>query len=156
MPICYESQHLCLTLASLDALWRPAGYRPLCLHAVKTSLLNLVNSSVCECEWHTAAQLRQGETHTRCWALRTPSHSIAGSRTAPAASCYVQVFVSEVDLQLLSFPCSPRAVKWLREERPEVSWNVGPNHASCSRLNVFTVQVFIQSFEKGHLVTCTA
>lgn len=50
---------------------RSFGFRPLYLHTVKPSHLKLAVQSVCVCEcvwsvglWHTAAQLRRGETHT--------------------------------------------------------------------------------------------
>lgn len=84
MPMCYESQHLCLTLASRDALWRPAGYRPLYLHAVKTSLLNLVNSSVCE--WVVCGIM----AHCSPTRARGDAHKVLGFEISEPFNCWQQ------------------------------------------------------------------
>lgn len=109
-----------------------SGYRPVFLHTVKTSHLNLAAQCVSVWSvglWHDADQLRRGDACTcMCWASRSLSRSSAGCRTLPAASCTARSgFVFFLCVWCLRFcSCclfslrSPRAVKWQREEHPEV------------------------------------
>ena len=69
------------------------------------------------------------------------------------------VILSLVDLQLLSFPHSPHAVRWLREERREVFMELrnksGFNSTHLFRVNIFLVHILTLLREVTQF-TCTA